>query len=78
MTLKELRKTCNLTQKEAAELTKTSVRSFIMYENDEDAADQLRLQRIKEILEEYADNDINILKDKVLLIFASAMPYWTV
>ena len=68
MTLKELRKTCNLTQKEAAELTKTSVRSFIMYENDEDAADQLRLQRIKEILEEYADNDINILKDKVLLI----------
>lgn len=68
MTLKELRKTCNLTQKEAAELTKTSVRSFIMYENDEDAADQLRLQRIKEILEEYADNDTNILKDKVLLI----------
>lgn len=68
MTLKELRKTCNLTQKEASELTKTSLRSFIMYENDEDAADQLRLQRIKEILEEYADNDTNILKDKVLLI----------
>ena len=68
MTLKELRKTCNLTQKEAAEISKTSLRSFISYENDEDAADQLRLQRIKEILEEYADNDTNILKDKVLLI----------
>ena len=68
MTLKELRKTCNLTQKEAAEISKTSLRSFISYENDEEAADQLRLQRIKEILEEYADNDTNILKDKVLLI----------
>ena len=68
MTLKELRKTCNLTQKEAAELTKTSVRSFVSYENDEDAADQLKLQRIKEILEEHADNDTNVLSGKVLLI----------
>ena len=68
MTLKELRKTCGLTQKEAAEITKTSLRSFVSYESDEDSADQLKLQRIKEILEEYADNDTNILKDKVLLI----------
>ena len=68
MTLKELRKTCNLTQKEAAEITKTSLRSFVSYENDEDAADQLKLQRIKELLEEYADNDTNVLKGKVLLI----------
>ena len=68
MTLKELRKTCNLTQKEASDITKTSLRSFVSYENDEDKADQLKLQRIKEILEEYADKDTNILKDKVLLI----------
>ena len=68
MTLKELRKTCGLTQKEAADITKTSLRSFVSYENDEDSADQLKLQRIKEILEEYADKDTNILKDKVLLI----------
>ena len=68
MTLKELRKTCGLTQKEAACITKTSLRSFASYEADEDKADQLKLQRIKELLEEYADNDTNILKDKVLLI----------
>ena len=35
---------------------------------DEDKADQLKLQRIKQLLEEYADKDINVLKDKVLLI----------
>ena len=68
MTLKELRQKCKLTQKEAADLTKTSLRSFTSYESDEDSADQLKLQRIKEILEEYADKDTNILKDKVLLI----------
>ena len=68
MTLKELRKKCKLTQKEAADLTKTSLRSFTSYESDEDSADQLKLQRIKQLLEEYADKDTNILKDKVLLI----------
>ena len=68
MTIKELRKKCGLTQKEASEITKTSLRSFVSYENDEDAADQLKLQRIKEILDEYADRDVGILKDKVLLI----------
>ena len=68
MTLLELRKKCKLTQKEAAEITKTSLRSYTSYEKDEDKADQLKLQRIKQLLEEYADNDINVLKDKVLLI----------
>ena len=68
MTLIELRKKCKLTQKEAAELTKTSLRSFCSYEKDEDSADQLKLQRIKEILEDRADQDVSILKDKVLLI----------
>ena len=68
MTLKELRKTCALTQKEASEITKTSLRTYCSYENDEDKADQLKLQRIKQLLEEYADNDVDVLKDKVLLI----------
>ena len=68
MTLLELRKKCKLTQKEAANVTKTSLRSYVAYEADEDKADQLKLQRIKELLEEYADNDVNVLKDKVLLI----------
>jgi len=68
MTLKEMRKLCDLTQKEAAEITKTSLRSFVSYENNEDSADQLKLQRIKELIQEYADNDTKVLKNKVLLI----------
>ena len=68
MTLLELRKKSKLTQKEASEITHTSLRTYCSYEKDEDKADQLKLQRIKELLEEYADNDINVLKDKVLLI----------
>lgn len=68
MTLLELRNKCGLTQKDAAAVTKTSLRSFQLYETNEDSADQLKLQRIKELLEEYADKDISILKDKVLLI----------
>ena len=68
MTLKELRTKCKLTQKEAASISKTSLRTYISYETDEDKADQLKLQRIKQLLEEYADKDVDILKDKVLLI----------
>ena len=68
MTLLELRNKCGITQKEAADITKTSLRTYQSYEKNEDAANQLKLQRIKELLEEHADKDINILKDKVLLI----------
>ena len=68
MTLLELRKKCNLTQKEASEVAHTSLRTYCSYEKDEDSADQLKLQRIKEILEEYADGNTSVLKDKVLLI----------
>lgn len=68
MSLIELRKKCKLTQQEAAKITHTSLRSFATYEKDEDSADQLKLQRIKEMLEEYADKDTSVLKDKVLLI----------
>ena len=68
MSLVELRKKCKLTQKEAAEVTHTSLRSYAAYEKDEDSADQLKLQRIKEMLEEYADQDTSVLKDKILLI----------
>lgn len=68
MTLLEIRNKCKLTQKEASDITHTSLRTYCSYEKDEDKADQLKLQRIKQLLEEYADNDINVLKDKVLLI----------
>lgn len=68
MTLKFIRQKCKLTQKEAAEIASTSLRTYITYENDEDSADQLKLQRIKQLLEEYSSNNTSILKDKILLI----------
>ena len=68
MSLIELRKKCKLTQSQAASITHTSLRSYASYEKDEDSADQLKLARIKEMLEEYADKDTSVLKDKVLLI----------
>ena len=35
MTLKELRKTCKLTQKEAADVVGMPLRTFVSYESDE-------------------------------------------
>ena len=68
MTLLEIREKCKLTQKEASDIAHISLRTYCSYEKDEDSADQLKLQRIKEILEEYADGNTSVLKDKVLLI----------
>ena len=68
MTLKELRKTCKLTQKEAAEKVGLSLRTYVSYETNEIDADQLKLERIKQKLEEYVSSNTAILKDKVLLI----------
>ena len=48
MTLKDLRKKCNLTQKEASEILGVSLRMYTTYENDEFGADQLKLERMKE------------------------------
>ena len=68
MNLKDLRKKCKLTQKEASTIAHISLRTYISYENDEVNADQLKLERLKEKLEEYASSSTSILKDKVLLI----------
>ncbi len=68
MFLKEIRKNCKLTQKDAAEIVGVPLRTFVSYENDEAKADQLKLERIKEKLLEHAAKDTSILKDKVLLI----------
>ena len=68
MTLLNLRNKCKLTQKEASEMTHISLRTYCSYEKNEDDADQLKLQRIKELLEEYADRNVSVLTDKVLLI----------
>ena len=68
MTLKEIRKKCKLTQKEAADIVGMPLRTYVNYENNEVECDQLKLERIKERLEEHASKDTSILKDKVLLI----------
>lgn len=68
MQLKEIRKKCKLTQNDAAKIAHTSLRTYTTYEKDEINCDQLKLARIKEMLEEYASQSTSILKDKVLLI----------
>ena len=68
MELKELRKNCKLTQKEAADFVGVSLRTFLSYESNEDNADQLKLAAIKDKLMELVAKDTRILKDKVLLI----------
>ena len=68
MTLKEIRKTYRLTQKAAARIVEVSLRTYAEYEKDEDAANPLKLERMKEILLEHAAKDPTVLKDKVLLI----------
>lgn len=68
MELKELRKKCQLTQAEASELVGVSLRTYSTYESDEENADELRLEAIKNKLEEYARRSTHILKDKVLLV----------
>ena len=68
MTLKELRKNCKLTQKEAADVVGMPLRTYVSYETDETKADALKLEGIKDRLMEYIAKDTSILKDKVLLI----------
>lgn len=68
MTLKNIRKSAHLTQKRASEIVEVPLRTYVEYEKDEEGANPLKLERMKEILMEYAAKDTSILKDKVLLI----------
>ena len=68
MTLKELRKSCKITQKEAALIVGMPLRTYISYENNENDVDQIKLEGIKDRLNEWASKDTSILKNKVLLI----------
>ncbi len=68
MDLKEIRKNCKLTQKEASDIVGVPLRTYVMYENSPDKADNLKYERMIEKLQEYSSNDASILKDKVLLI----------
>ena len=66
--LKQIRKNCNLTQKDASLIAGVPLRTFVMYENNEDGVDQLKLERIKEKLLEYASKDTKVLNGKILLV----------
>lgn len=68
MTLKEIRKNCKLTQKEAADYVGVSLRTFLTYENNEGNANQLKLEMIKQKLNEYIESNSNILTNKIILI----------
>ena len=68
MTLKELRKSCKITQKQAALIVGMPLRTYISYENNENDVDQIKLEGIKDRLNEWASKDASILKNKVLLI----------
>lgn len=68
MTLKETRKKCGLTQKEAANIVGMSLRTYINYEANELDGDSLKLERAIQKLNEYADKDTSILNNKVLLV----------
>ena len=68
MTLKEIRKNCNLTQKEAADAVGMPLRTYVSYETDESHVDQIKLEGIKDRLMEFAAKSTTILKDKILLI----------
>ena len=68
MNLKETRKKCKLTQEQASKIVGVPLRTYVQYEGDETKADNLKLERMIERLDEYASKDTSILKDKVLLI----------
>ena len=68
MTLRETRKKCKLIQREAAKVIGMSLRTYVAYEQDETKADQLKLERMIQKLDEFASRDTSILKDKILLI----------
>ena len=68
MSLKETRKKCKLTQKDAAKIVDVPLRTYVQYELDEAKASKLKLERMIEKLNEFAQKDTSILKDKVLLI----------
>ena len=64
MSLRETRKNCKLTQEEAAKLCGVSLRTYVSYEKDEEKADQLKLERMKQVLE---TNGMNLANNTTLV-----------
>lgn len=57
MSIKELRKSLSLTQKEASKLAKIPLRTYVNYENDSKKEGTIKYEYIKEKLEEYGRID---------------------
>lgn len=57
MSIKELRKSLDLTQKEASKIVKIPLRTYVNYENDSEKENTIKYQYIKETLEKYGRID---------------------
>ena len=57
MTIKELRKSLGLTQKEVAQIVKIPLRTYKNYENDSDKITSIKYEYIQKVLEEYGRID---------------------
>ena len=81
MTIKELRKSLGLTQKEVSELVNIPLRTYINYENDASKKDSIKYLYIKEKLDEYGyiDETHGILSsDEIKEICSSVLSKYNV
>ncbi|KFZ27415.1 MAG: helix-turn-helix protein [Candidatus Izimaplasma bacterium HR2] len=76
MSIKELRKSLDLSQKEASKLVNIPLRTYVNYENDESKNDSIKYHYIKEKLEAYGliDEEHGLLTiDKIKEIIQSVL-----
>ena len=81
MSIKELRKSLNLTQKEASKIVQVPLRTYVNYENDSEKENTIKYQYIKEKLEEYGrvDETHGILKlEKIKKLSSSVLSKYPV
>lgn len=81
MSIKEIRKSLGLTQKEVSKLVNIPLRTYINYENDESKKDSIKYLYIKEKLDEYGyiDETHGILStEKIIEICSSVLSKYNV
>lgn len=81
MSIKELRKSLDLTQKEVSKLVNIPLRTYIDYENDESKKNSIKYLYIKEKLEEYGyiDETHGILSiDKIRKLSSSVLSKYNI
>lgn len=77
MSIKEIRQSLNLTQKEASEIIEMPLRTYVNYENDPSKKETIKYRYIKEKLHEYGHVDethgilsIEKIKDSCSTVFS--------